>query len=266
MENQRILIVDDQEHIHEDFESILTLYHPSSRPRIEGELFESPENEYDDTIIPNHPTFVFEHAYQGKEAFEMVKDAVSAEKPYAVHFIDVRMPPGWDGIETTKRIWSVDPHAEIIICTAFSDYSWPEMLRKLGPSDQLQFLRKPFDTISVQQMALAMTRKWNLARRAREYTEELQSEVTQQTKELHAKVEALEHAMQEIKELRGILPMCAWCHKIRTDDDYWHQVDEYIDKHTKLEISHSMCPECYRKMKNDMNSDSEAPPQDVSKR
>ena len=64
-------------------------------------------------------------------------------------FIDVRMPPGWDGIETTGRIWEVDPEIQVVICTAFSDYSPDEMLAKLGRSDRLLILKKPFDNVEV---------------------------------------------------------------------------------------------------------------------
>ena len=87
-------------------------------------------------------SFQLNSAFQGQEALEMVKQAVARKQPYAIAFIDVRMPPGWDGIETTAKIWQVDPDLQIIICTAYSDYSCEEMLGKLGRSDRLVILKK----------------------------------------------------------------------------------------------------------------------------
>ena len=82
-------------------------------------------------------------------------------------FVDVRMPPGWDGVETIARIWEVDPELQIVVCTAYSDYSWEEMRAKVGQPDSLLVLKKPFDNIEVQQLAHALTKKWLLNFQAR---------------------------------------------------------------------------------------------------
>ncbi len=74
-------------------------------------------------------------------------------------FVDVRMPPGWDGVETTARIWEKYSDLQVVICTAYSDYSWEDMLKRLGYSDRLVILKKPFDTIEVLQLAISMTEK-----------------------------------------------------------------------------------------------------------
>ncbi|MCP4605868.1 MAG: response regulator [Proteobacteria bacterium] len=258
MNNRRILIVDDNQQIHEDFKQILTNRH-SYIPDLPKDHWHHKAKDLfgtsplDETNQPEKPIFTLDCAHQGKEAYQKVVAAVEEGHPYAVIFTDMRMPPGWDGIQTIRHIWEVDPYAEVAICTAFADYSWEEILKELGPTDQLQFLRKPFDTVSVQQMALALTQKWNLAKQAREYTEHLEKEVAHRTKELRDKVEALQKATKEINQLRGILPMCAWCHKVRTDDDYWHQVDDYLNTHTNMDVSHGMCPECYKKMKHKLS-------------
>ena len=81
-------------------------------------------------------------------------------------FVDVRMPPGWDGIETIARIWEVYPDLQIVVCTAYSDYSWEEMRAKVGQPDSLLVLKKPFDNIEVQQLAHALTKKWLLNQQA----------------------------------------------------------------------------------------------------
>ncbi|GAF88236.1 unnamed protein product, partial [marine sediment metagenome] len=75
---------------------------------------------------------------------------------------DVRMPPGWDGIETIQELWKVQTDLQVVICTAFSDHSWSDVIRKFGKTEQLLILKKPFDIIEVQQLACSLTEKWNL--------------------------------------------------------------------------------------------------------
>jgi len=157
--NRRVLLIDDHESIHEDFRRILTARREDrSLAQDEAALFgEAVGGE------PGVPVFELDSAFQGEEAAAKVKAAVSAGRPYAVAFVDVRMPPGWDGIETIQRIWEIQPDLEIVICTAYSDYSWGEIVEKLGRSDRLLILKKPFDSIEVQQAALTLTTKWSLA-------------------------------------------------------------------------------------------------------
>ncbi len=75
--------------------------------------------------------------FQGKEGLAKVRAGHEAGRPYAMAFVDVRMPPGWDGVETALRLWEVCPDLQIVICTAYSDYSWDEMAAKLGNSDSV---------------------------------------------------------------------------------------------------------------------------------
>ena len=245
-ENRRILIVDDNAAIHEDFTKILPS-HPEevdSFDDLERGLFGDMVNDYTPSG-PDPAYYELTHAYQGEEAYKLVEQAEAEGRPFALVFMDVRMPPGWDGIETIKRIWDKWDHLEMVICTAYSDYSWEKILQKVGTTDQLMFLRKPFDVISVKQMALALAKKWNLGRRARQYVSDLEKAVADRTSELKRKVEELEKAMQEIKALQGIIPMCMYCNKIRDDENFWQRVDHYIQGHTIANVSHSVCPQCY---------------------
>ncbi|MBA2584924.1 MAG: response regulator, partial [Chthoniobacterales bacterium] len=98
----------------------------------------------------------------------------------------VRMPPGWDGIETISRIWKEFPDLQIVICTAYSDYSWDEIAKSIGNSDQMLVLKKPFDNVEVLQMAHALSKKWQLTQMARRQMEELDAQVNQRTAELRA--------------------------------------------------------------------------------
>src|SRR5689334_23061155 len=121
--NHRILIVDDNPAIHEDFRKILCPARPgkSEVQNLKAALFQKGPN-------PSIATdFELVSAYQGEEALGMVRQALADGRPFAMAFVDVRMPPGWDGVETAARLWQINPDLQIVICTAYSDYSWDEM-------------------------------------------------------------------------------------------------------------------------------------------
>ena len=110
-------------------------------------------------------------AYQGQEGLALVEKARAEGRPYALAFVDVRMPPGWDGVETTSRIWQVCPDTQIVLCTAYSDYSWDEMMPSSVIADRLVILKKPFDAVEVLQLAAALTEKYRLAQEVQKQDE-----------------------------------------------------------------------------------------------
>jgi two-component system sensor histidine kinase/response regulator len=158
--NRRILVVDDNRAIHDDFRKILSTATASSS------LSDLEEALFSDAPAAREDNYAIDSAYQGQDGFERVKTAVAAGAPYALAFIDMRMPPGWDGVQTIEKILGVDDEIQIVICSAYSDYSWDELQTKLGPSDRWLILKKPFDTAEVRQLARALTEKWRLARQA----------------------------------------------------------------------------------------------------
>ena len=108
--------------------------------------------------------FDLSSAMQGQQGFELVQRSIEEGRPYAVAFVDIRMPPGWDGVETVCPIWEVDPEILVVFCSAYSDYSWEEMVRRLGRNDRFLILKKPFDNIEVRQCAMALTERWSVSR------------------------------------------------------------------------------------------------------
>ena len=185
----RILIIDDNQAIHADFRKILAPQTASDPVLQEAEslLFGQPASP---TATPT-VTYQIDSATQGQEGLRMVEQAANEGRPYALAFVDVRMPPGWDGIETVARIWQKFPELPVVICTAYSDYSWSEMISKLGHSDNLVILRKPFEAVEVLQLAHSFTRKWLLARQVRAHIEELDGLVQSRTRNLQEANEAL---------------------------------------------------------------------------
>ena len=201
--NQRILIIDDNAAIHEDVRKILGA--PAREDRAlddeAAELFGGDAGPL--TVVE----FEIESAFQGQEGLAMVQQAAAEGRPYAMAFVDVRMPPGWDGIETISRIWKMFPELQIVICTAYSDYSWEAMIAKVGKTDSLVILKKPFDNVEVLQLAHTLTRKWTLSHRLHNHLASLDEVVARRTEELQTvnsrlrrEMEEREHAQKELAE------------------------------------------------------------------
>jgi signal transduction histidine kinase len=176
----RILVVDDNPNIHKDFQTILLEEQESTTlDALRDEVFGNTRSE-------SQPKSVFEldFASQGKDGLEKVRQACSENRPYEMAFVDMRMPPGWDGLKTIEEIWQVDPKIQVVICTAYSDYSWGDITVRLGKSENLLILKKPFDSAEVAQLAVALTEKWNLARQAEVKAEQLEQMVKERTDQL----------------------------------------------------------------------------------
>jgi len=192
--NRRVLVVDDNRAIHGDFRKVLgdASHEQAALAELEAALFgQAPPR-------PRADPFLIDSAFQGQEARTLVEKARAEGKPYAVAFVDMRMPPGWDGVETAQRLWDVDPELQIVICTAYSDYSWEELLGKLEAyAERFLILKKPFDHVEVRQLATSLARKWTLARQARARVDELEALVGDRTRAIR---EAHERLQREVTQ------------------------------------------------------------------
>ncbi len=156
----------------------------------------------------------------GNEAWE----AFHRESP-PIAILDWMMP-GLDGAEVCRRIRSLEtPFSPyLILLTAKSEKEDVVAGLEAGADD---YITKPF---SRQELHARIKVGLRIG--------ELQ-------KNLAARIGELEGALSRVKQLQGLLPICSYCKKIRSDDDYWEQVDSYITKHSEVAFSHSICPACY---------------------
>ena len=189
--NHRILVIDDNPAIHDDLRKILL-----------GEVDTQEHLQDDESLLFDMETlpiirFEIDSAYQGQEGLAKLEQSLAEGRPYALAFVDVRMPPGWDGVETIAHLWKVYPHLQTVICTAYSDYSWTDIQRRLGRSDNLLILKKPFDNIEVIQLVHTLTRKWLLSRQVEAKMADLDLIVSERTAQLRNAHEQIEREFQQ---------------------------------------------------------------------
>jgi diguanylate cyclase len=187
----RILLIDDNASIHGDFRKVLGADAAGAAQTalavLEADLFGDAHS------TSSRPNFEIDSAYQGQEGVEMARNAAVQGRPYAMAFVDMRMPPGWDGLETIERLWAVDPDVQVVICSAHTDYDWSEVVDRLQHSDKLLVLRKPAEPIEVLQCATALSCKWQNERLVREQMERLEQVITVRTRGLEAANRQLRH-------------------------------------------------------------------------
>ncbi len=191
--NRRILVVDDNPSIHDDFRRILQL-------DTESEALEKARLALfgDASRIQAHEPFQVDCTDQGQVALDLVQASNNTGRPYAVAFVDMRMPPGWDGLETIEQLWKADSELQVVICTAYSDQPWGEIRERIGRTDKLLILQKPFNGIEALQLATALCWKWDLANKAVGQLHEMSRLVEERTAEL-------QRANQQLTDINGAL-------------------------------------------------------------
>ncbi len=182
--SNRILVIDDSPDIHSDFRKVLC-------PRV------TDTNQLDELEMAmlgavdrckEKPVFDLTHAHQGEEGFECFRKAKEDGDPFFVAFVDMRMPPGWDGLKTIQAIRTVDKEATIVVCTAYSDYSWEDIAEQCKSIDKLLILKKPFESVELTSLAESLHERWALQKMAHIQTEDLRRLVRLRTSELEAEL------------------------------------------------------------------------------
>ena len=188
---RRILIIDDNSAIHLDFRKVLGA---QAEHTAQAALDVLEANLFGETVVAAaRPNFEIDSAHQGQEGVAMVRQALAEGRPYTMAFVDMRMPPGWDGLKTIEHLWATDPDVQVVICSAHTDYDWTEVVDRLGHSDKLLVLRKPAEPIEVLQCATALSRKWEHERLVKDQMLRLEEVITTRTRGLEAANQQLRH-------------------------------------------------------------------------
>ncbi|MDR9873560.1 ATP-binding protein [Pseudomonas allii] len=243
--NRRILLIDDTPSIHDDFRKILM-------PAVESNqaLDDMESALFGDTAKAHAQVFELHSAYGGEEGLQLLVTAMANKQPYALAFVDMRMPQGWDGAKTIEELWKIAPDLQVVVCTAYSDYSWEDLLERLHAHDRLLILKKPFDNIEVQQMANTLANKWDMARRASLQTAHLEQLVEQRTQALQLEIDERKHLESQLvqsEKLASLGQLAAGvAHEINnpvgfissnlsTLDGYFKQLQQMLDAYRQAE-------------------------------
>ena len=177
----RILIVDDEPAMHDSYRRCLAPQPDHATADLDALAAELFADEAAGTGADDDRPAAFDcaHFHQGLEAVAAVEQAMAAGDPFAVAFIDVRMPPGIDGKETAARIRAIDPDINLVIVTGYSDFSPVEISKAAGPADKIFYIAKPFEVAEIAQTATALTHRWEADRALRAARAQLAAQVVQ---------------------------------------------------------------------------------------
>ena len=156
----RVLVIDDESAFHEVCRSTLCpggAAAPAAGANTGDEArsaLQSPRSSCDSGM-----TFAVQSATSGQEGLEMLRSAFVRNEPYSVAIVDMRMPGGWDGVETAKRLWQVDPELEVVIASECPTQPWTRVSQELGRPSKLLLLRKPCESAEVWQVVRSLVQK-----------------------------------------------------------------------------------------------------------
>jgi len=197
-ENLRILVADDEQASLELFEQLLSPNETGNAAS--SELDKLSERLFGNDSQKEKPTIIDLLTCQsGNQAVEAVKNSLEQDRPFAMAFLDVRMPPGPDGVRTAEKIRKMDPNIEIVIVTAYSDIKPRDIARKVPPSHKLLYIQKPFHPHEIIQFASSLGAKWQMEKKLRSINFDLEKRVEKRTNELEFLNEKLEEDIDKRK-------------------------------------------------------------------
>ncbi len=187
--NRRVLVIDDDPAVHDTFHKILGPEHGAESALLESER--APPGSKGGRGA--RQCFEVETALNRKAAIQLLQRALDAGRPYALAFVEMRRSPGAGGLETIERLWAIDPHLQVVMSSAHSDYDWSKAITRLDHSDKLLVLKQPFHPIEVLQCATSLARKWHNEHTLRRHVESLEQVIEDRTRGLEAANRQLRH-------------------------------------------------------------------------
>ncbi len=221
-EPYRILVVDDNAAIHRDF--AITL----GGTDVDEELVAAAALLHTVPYAPKTASrYQLDFATQGLAALQLAQAAEQEGRPYALAFVDMRMPPGWDGLRTVQELWRQTEDLHVVLCLTSGGRAIAEGASRLGHADRLLMLRKPFDAMEIEQLAASLCEKWRLGREVKRQIADL--EAARVAAELAARVKSdfLANMSHEIRT-----PMTAilgYASVLREEDLPREQQIEFLD-------------------------------------
>jgi len=183
MDFLRILAVDDEQDMLKAYQKVLCPDKESNES--EKEIEDLTTRLFGEESHPTFfPLFKLVLCHQADEAIEKARMAVEEGKPFAVAFIDVRLPPGRNGVWIAERLRAIDPCVQIVMVTAYSDIDPSEIACRVPPEDKLLYVQKPFYPQEIRQFATALGAKWRAEKALRRMQDELEEQVKVRTAEL----------------------------------------------------------------------------------
>lgn len=221
--NRRVLVIDDNESICKDFIQILSAGPANAALNAARSAVFGSDSKGDEVC------FEVDCVLNGHEGLEKVLEAARQGRPYAMAFVDIRMGSDWDGIETIEHLWKVQPQLQVVICTAYSDYSWKGIIERLGATEKLLILKKPFDNIEVRQLAVSLTEKWELLNHLDNLVQERTAQITE-TRDVAMFVLASLAESRDPETGEHLERIRSYCHilaeELRKNSPYSEQIDD----------------------------------------
>jgi len=195
----RILVADDESSISDLFRQGLSRINTDSIVQSKTRRLNEKLSYQNTPKLPS-PSFDIVTCQQADEAVDAVKDALECGRPFSIAFIDVRMPPGPDGVWAAEHIRKLDSDIEIVIMTGYTDISPCVIARRVPPAHKLLYIQKPFQSHEIVQFAFALSMKWHGEHKLREVHKELEVRVEEQIHGFKKVSEKLDGIIQSVTD------------------------------------------------------------------